>query len=141
MPLFEPAAVLMIDIDRFKRINDAHGHLVGDLVLRAVATAVTDSIRHTDLAFRYGGEEILAIVELDHGGDLKEAAHSIAERVRTEVEAINPAAFGLHEPITVSVGAAVIVPQVALTHNVNQADEAMYRAKSEGRNRVMVAAA
>ena len=141
MPLFEPAAVLMIDIDHFKRINDAHGHLVGDLVLRAVATAVTDSIRHTDLAFRYGGEEIIAIVELDHGGDPIDAAHSIAERVRTMVEAISPASFGLHAPITVSVGAAVIVPQVALSENVHHADEALYKAKSEGRNRVMVAAA
>jgi diguanylate cyclase (GGDEF)-like protein len=134
-----PAAVLMIDIDHFKRINDSVGHPVGDRVLRAVAVAVTEAIRHSDLAFRYGGEEILAIVALDHGNDQVETTRSIAERVRNEVQSIDPSPFGLESSVTVSVGAAVIEPEVALADNIHHADEALYRAKAEGRNRVKVA--
>jgi diguanylate cyclase (GGDEF)-like protein len=137
--LSEPAAVLMIDIDHFKRINDSLGHPVGDQVLKAVANAVSASVRHTDLAFRYGGEEILAIVALDHGGHPAEVALAVAERVRNEVESIDPLAFGLGTPITVSVGVALIDPSVPLADNVRLADDALYRAKSAGRNRVVVA--
>jgi two-component system, cell cycle response regulator len=137
----EPAAVLMIDIDHFKLINDSHGHVIGDQVLRAVAVALTDSIRHSDLAFRYGGEELLAIVELDHGGDPCGAARSIADRVRMEVAAIDPTQFGLELPITVSIGAAVIESTVPLARHVQHADDAMYQAKQDGRNRVAVAGA
>ncbi len=130
------AAVLMIDIDHFKQVNDRYGHPVGDRVLRAVADAVVSSVRRSDTVIRYGGEEILAIAELDPSVPAVDAATALADRIRQSVASISAAPLGADSSVTVSVGAALIAPDTPLAEIVRRADEALYRAKSAGRNRV-----
>ena len=131
--LTEPQmAALMVDIDFFKTINDTRGHLTGDRVLQHVAHAITDSVRPSDLIFRYGGEEFLVL--LAHV-DL-EAACAAAERIRARV--------GVPiEGVLVSVSVGVATREVGEEHEslLGRADRALYRAKSLGRDRVEVARA
>ena len=129
-------ALLMIDLDHFKRINDTYGHLVGDDVLRDVAKLLTETIRLSDTVARYGGEEFLVLLpETDDAG-----AETFAERIRVAIEAHD---FGLrsHKPglsLTTSVGVATF--PAARIESVEdlfaRADAALYRAKADGRNRV-----
>jgi diguanylate cyclase (GGDEF)-like protein len=133
--------VLMVDLDDFKAVNDRHGHLVGDRVLRAVADALSAEVRAYDAVGRFGGEEfvvLLAAVDV-------EGATSTAERLRARVSAIEVPVHAPDGPATVSgltasVGAAVY-PAAAddLDDLVLAADAALYEAKRRGRNRVEVA--
>lgn len=129
-------AMLMVDIDHFKQVNDHHGHLVGDVVLREVAAVLRESTRTEDLVARYGGEEF--IVALPSSA----ADHAVerAERIRVSVAGrrIRSGAGEIH--VTASIGVAYGPPQrpvnpIAL---IQAADEALYRAKSEGRNCVIM---
>jgi diguanylate cyclase (GGDEF)-like protein len=130
----ESFSILMIDIDHFKRVNDEHGHPVGDVVLREVAQVLRDTLRTVDAVGRYGGEEFLAI--LPHTG--AEEAAQTAERIRARLE---PHAFRILDRelhVTVSVGVASFPSEkidspAAL---IGAADQALYRAKQGGRNRV-----
>lgn len=132
----EPMAAMMVDLDRFKRVNDTYGHQVGDRVLRVVAHTLSSEARGSDLVARYGGEEFVVVCP-DAG---IEVALHIAERLRTAVEGIPPDRLGFPGSQTVSVGIAVcspgshIDPQVLLS----RADTALYRAKQSGRNRTEV---
>jgi diguanylate cyclase (GGDEF)-like protein len=129
-----PLSLAIIDIDFFKKVNDAYGHAVGDEVLKAVAKIFQESIRATDLAARYGGEEFAVMMpetELDD-------ALTFAEKIRTLIESTPfPTAVGpLH--VTVSIGVAA-VPRTkihAAKEMVVAADKALYRAKRGGRNQV-----
>jgi two-component system cell cycle response regulator len=133
-------ACLLLDIDRFKLINDTWGHEAGDEVLRAFAERIRQQVRPMDILARYGGEEIVMVVP---GVDLPEA-QAIAERVRERVEA---APFAVQRgtrdiPVTVSIGVAVRRSTDASPADMlGRADAALYRAKSAGRNRVEAAAA
>ena len=131
--------ILEVDLDRFKGVNDAFGHLAGDEVLRAVAKAMKAAVRSDDFVYRYGGEEFLIVLGVVPGG-VREAA----ERVRVAIEGLrlihpsNPP-FGI---VTISVGAAEITPSDrshADAQWFDRVDRALYRAKAEGRNRVAVA--
>ena len=130
--LDEPAALLMLDLDHFKRVNDGYGHAAGDDVLRCVAGAMLSSLRQIDKMFRIGGEEFAVLLP---GADCAAAA-ATAERIRKRI-AGTPAKIGGRDlSVTVSVG-------VALTRGISNADElvraadaALYRAKRGGRNRV-----
>ena len=128
-------AAMMLDLDHFKRLNDAHGHAAGDAVLRAVATSLAATVRPTDVLARTGGEEL---VVLGLVGDPDEAAR-LAERLRTAV-ANSRTADG--HPVTVSIGIALTRPvdgedtTDALWRLVDRADAAMYEAKQQGRDRV-----
>ena len=119
--------VLMIDVDHFKRVNDEHGHRVGDDVLRHVAQAIQAQVRRPDTVARYGGEEIVALVE----GLTRRQLGKLAERARVAVE-------GLRCPrVTVSIGTALLNDGDANGWDaVKRADIALYRAKRSGRNRV-----
>jgi diguanylate cyclase (GGDEF)-like protein len=144
----EPMAVLLIDIDHFKQVNDRHGHLVGDEALRAVATILRSAIRAKDVIGRFGGEEfVIALPDTD----LADATVT-ADRLRTAVAASPLAAMCagvLDDPdldpdtfhLTVSIGVAVY-PTDGLTVDtlLLRADRAMYAAKSAGRDRVRLAA-
>ncbi len=121
-------AVLMIDVDHFKAINDTLGHLQGDHVLRAVAHAITQSVRPEDLVFRFGGEEFLVLLA---GVDVT-VAMLAADRIRTHVGGLNSAL----PPVTVSVGVALRHPREGYEALITRADDALYRAKLKGRNRV-----
>lgn len=142
----EPASVLVVDLDRFKDVNDRHGHLVGDRVLRGTAEAIAAAIRRADtaarvedMAARVGGEEFAVLLP---GTGLEDAA-VVGERVRAEIAALRvPVRDGEEVGITASVGAACATGalpggDLAL---FTAADRAMYRAKCEGRDRVVVAA-
>lgn len=139
-------SLLFLDLDHFKRFNDRYGHQAGDDCLRAVAEAVSDAVRTTDRVARYGGEEISVILPSTSTAGAAETA----EKVRSAVEALrlshegNPEGAGW---VTVSVGVATAVarrgePVEGMPEAlVEAADSAMYRAKNEGRNRVVTAAA
>jgi diguanylate cyclase (GGDEF)-like protein len=123
------AALLMIDVDRFKAINDGFGHAAGDAVLRRVAIALTEGLRPEDLLARYGGEEFAVLVADVH---LCEAME-VADRLRRAVAALDLLP-GLS--CTVSVGVAVASPGEPFAALVPRADAALFRAKQAGRNRV-----
>ncbi len=128
--------VLMIDIDHFKRLNDRYGHATGDLVLRTVGDRISAAIRASDTPARYGGEEFAVVLRRANA----EQALEVAERIRQTIRAVDPARLGLREPISVSVGVAVAEsPDVALPDLLGAADRALYQAKREGRNRVVLA--
>jgi diguanylate cyclase (GGDEF)-like protein len=132
-------AILMLDIDRFKAINDTHGHAAGDRVLKEVAGRMATSCRGGDLLGRVGGEEFLAVF-----AEVTDAeAAVIAERLR-EAVARTPVTIesGLSLAVTVSGGLLGLAPEdagVSLSDALSQADAALYRAKAEGRNRIVTA--
>ena len=127
-------SLVMMDLDHFKRLNDEHGHLLGDQVLRDVAVAIGQALRSTDTAYRYGGEEI-AVLLRETG--LEDAADA-AERLRTAVAGV---ALDDHPDLTVTTSAGVAARHSTMAHYtglVHQADKALYEAKRLGRNRVAV---
>jgi diguanylate cyclase len=135
-----PLAVLLMDIDHFKRFNDDYGHLVGDDCLRRVAGALQIGIRWpSDRLARWGGEEFCMILpETD-----AEGARIVAERVRGAVEAMVFEVEGRRVPVTVSIGVCAQVPdgQIEMRQLITLADEALYASKAAGRNRVTVSGA
>ena len=124
-------AVVMFDIDFFKRVNDELGHEAGDKVLRVFGEVLQKASRSTDLVGRWGGEEFLAILP---EADL-EAGRAFAERVRTGLAAAKPLK---DRAVTVSAGATVLVKEDDAEAVVRRADGAMYDAKHQGRDRVLV---
>jgi diguanylate cyclase (GGDEF)-like protein len=128
-------AVLMLDLDRFKQINDTHGHATGDAVLRLAAQVLQAHLRVDALLSRYGGEEFVAIVPVE---DLP-AARRVAERLRHAVESVDWVdCLPLGTDVTISVGVAMVKPFEPLDAALQRADEALYRAKREGRNQCQV---
>ncbi len=130
----EPALLLMLDIDHFKRINDHHGHVAGDLVIRAVADALNATVRPMDLVARIGGEEFAII--LPNCSPAFGAA--VAERIRNRVESqVISLVSGQLLGCTISIGGAYAPQWVRSTPAVwmERSDLQLYRAKSEGRNR------
>jgi len=133
----ESLAVLALDLDRFKQINDSYGHAAGDRVLQHIARACLDALRDGDLLGRIGGEEFLVILP----GSTLEHATDIAERLRVRVETLPLEDLPAGLRITISVGVAQMTAQDAGFADLERrADEALYRAKAEGRNRVVGAA-
>ena len=127
----QPLSLLMLDVDDFKSYNDKFGHQAGDEVLRQVADIISRDARQPDFVARYGGEEfVIVLPETDSEGAL-----FIAERLRYKIEQ----AVWTQRAITVSVGVASYGSQADAEALLNQADQAMYRAKQAGRNCVMVA--
>ncbi len=129
-----PLSLLMIDIDFFKDYNDTNGHLAGDQALKATGLLIQRGVRQTDIVARYGGEEFVAI--LVNAGN--EMAREIGERVRANVAGTR-FPNGHLQPngnFTVSVGIATHSPSLSLTELLRQADNALYRAKKRGRNRI-----
>ena len=128
-----PAMVMMLDADHFKRVNDQHGHAVGDQVLVGIAGIVSGAIRQADLFGRYGGEEFLVLAPFSSPAD----GMRLADRIR---QLVHEARFGdadLH--VTVSIGVAACAPAITLADALEDADAALYRAKEAGRNRVELA--
>lgn len=128
-------AVLLLDMDHFKRINDLHGHATGDLVLRHAASLLRQHLRPDSLLARYGGEEFVALAPVE---DLR-GARLVAERLRAAIEgAAWEQMVQASMSATVSVGVTLITPDESLDDALRRADEALYRAKHEGRNQVQV---
>ena len=130
-------ALLIADLDHFKQINDVHGHLVGDEVLRSVAAALRDSARDPILLGRLGGEEFLIVVP---DADLN-AAQQVAERVRAQISALDMTRWLPNRSLTISLGATTARAGDTVGAMLSRADQALYAAKAAGRNRVVVASA
>ncbi len=128
-------SVMMIDVDRFKSINDGHGHAGGDTVLREVADRLRSQLRAADVVARYGGEEFLMVL----ADAPPEEAVAIAERLRTALERTPIPTSQGEASVTVSIGLAITPVGVSAAEAVAAADTALYRAKALGRNRVEVA--
>ena len=121
----------MVDVDRFKAVNDNYGHAVGDKVLRMVARTLTGCIRQNDSAIRWGGEEFLILVS----GASLDTLSDLAERIRALVERgwVALADAG-HLSVTVSVGGAMVRPDDRVEDLVSRADQRLYECKVGGRN-------
>jgi len=131
-----PLSVLMIDLDRFKSINDALGHAAGDDTLRRFAALVTPHLREYDFFARLGGEEFAVLLP----DATEEMALAIAERLRELTEAERLPAPGFNPPTTASIGAAQLLPhEHGIDSLMHRADRGLYAAKSGGRNRVVAA--
>ncbi len=132
----EPLSILMIDIDHFKQFNDSYGHQIGDQVLRLVAKVLQESVREGDLAARYGGEELIAVLPeatLDGCAD-------IAERIRRRISDARLTRRATGEEIssiTVSIGVAQFRLAESAEILIERCDRALYQAKRSGRNRAV----
>lgn len=126
-----PCALLIADLDHFKPINDAYGHLIGDEVLKAVGAALKGAVREPVFLGRLGGEEFLVVLPDSD----QEAARRAGERVREAVAAIDARRWFKHRTLTISVGVTVAQPGVdTVSGALKRADEALYAAKAAGRN-------
>ena len=133
----EPLSLLIADIDHFKRFNDSYGHQIGDQVLRIVARTLSDSVKGRDTPARYGGEEFAIVLPQTRLAD----AQVVAEQIRlglTRRKLVGRDKKDDYGSVTLSFGIAQFRPGEPIAHFVDRADAALYRAKREGRNRVMV---
>jgi diguanylate cyclase (GGDEF)-like protein len=128
-----PLSMLVIDIDHFKSFNDEHGHTFGDDVLVAVSQTIANTVRRSDLLFRYGGEEFVVLAS--HTGE--QGAMLLAERIRENVSALQTVR-GRSIDLTVSVGIARLQEKESAEAFFERADKALYSAKKNGRNRSLL---
>ncbi|BAN49657.1 GGDEF domain-containing protein [Metapseudomonas resinovorans] len=131
----QPLSVLMLDIDHFKRINDEFGHGTGDEVLKAVANTLKARLRNVDMVFRFGGEEFLVLLS----GTCREAAALVGERLRMGVLELQYLVQGRPLDLSISLGCATLLPAESVESLLRRADNALYVAKREGRNRLSMA--
>ncbi len=129
-----PLCLMIVDADHFKKINDTHGHLAGDRVLRKLGRILGTQKRHEDLLARYGGEEFVYLLR----GIERKDAELVAERIRQRVEEAEIAFEGKRIPVTVSIGCCCCRgnAELKLDMLIHAADLALYTAKEQGRNRV-----
>lgn len=134
-----PLSMLMIDLDKFKTYNDSYGHLSGDTILKEIAALLLAHTRSSDLVVRYGGEEF--VVLLPETGE--EQAHGVGEKIRQVIEEhpFTLATGEMPKSLTISVGVASAVGEITADALIQRADDALYRAKESGRNRVILSKA
>ena len=129
-----PLSIAILDADHFKKVNDNHGHIVGDFVLKKLATLFQQNIRREELLGRYGGEEFVVVMpEVDSSG-----AFQLAEKLRKTVETTVFKSSETELPVTISVGVATLGEENSVKDFLDTADQALYRSKEEGRNRVTI---
>ena len=128
-----PLALVLLDIDNFKNINDRHGHYVGDMILRGYAESMLRELRQHDLLARYGGEEFGLLLPETSLDDARNALEKLAGRVQREPLDIGGASMDLP---SFSAGIACLRPGESATTLINRADQSLYRAKRLGRNRI-----
>ena len=127
-----PLSLIMMDVDRFKSINDEHGHVAGDMALKSIANCMLTCIRESDILFRYGGEEFcIALANTNLAG-----ARKLAERVRRALEILVVRTSGARLHVTASFGVATLGADDDAANLVEKADQSLYRAKALGRNRI-----
>jgi len=130
----QPLSLLMIDTDYFKRYNDAYGHLAGDQVLVTIARAITNSIRSTDYACRYGGDEFVVVLPHADTTNAIQVAEGVCRAVSTHIR--HAGSGSLDRAVSVSVGVASLAPDMNVRQLLASADTALYRAKAAGRGGV-----
>lgn len=127
-----PLSIVMLDLDKFKSINDNYGHSAGDYILKTMVTCIDETVRGSDILFRYGGEEFMLILS----GTNTEGAKRIAERLRCAIESY-PFVYDRQEiAVTASFGVASLTKRDDMKHLFNKVDSALYEAKESGRNQV-----
>jgi len=130
-----PMAMLVMDLDGFKQINDRYGHDVGDQVLRDVGQVLQSAVRNTDLLYRYGGDEFVGgLAQTDMKGALE-----VSERIRRGVQALPLSGQKISSKIEISIGLAMLKPGDSFKQAFKRADKALYQAKRSGKNRIMIA--
>jgi two-component system cell cycle response regulator len=138
-----PLAIALIDLDHFKRLNDTYGHPFGDQILQTFASTLTRTVRASDVACRYGGEEFVVILRDTARGEAVRAA----ERIRCMVRELNMTSRGQQVAVTASVGVASLDKKAAAGHGglkvraaelIQAADSALYQAKGNGRDQVVI---
>lgn len=131
-----PLSVVILDLDHFKHINDTHGHLIGDVILKKASVLISSLVRTEDTVARYGGEEFVVIAR----GTAIDGAAQLAERVRVVIERTRSPVGDQLVQVTVSAGAAslgCLGAERSVTQLLALADERLYRAKESGRNRIV----
>ena len=126
-------AVIMVDLDDFKRINDLYGHEMGDLVLKRVSRELKKNIRKTDIIARFGGEEFCLLLKNIDAED----AYLLGEKLRSSIEELKFTRRNEHFKVTISLGITVKVPDT-LIDMVNASDKLLYKAKNNGKNQVQI---
>lgn len=127
-----PLSALLIDLDHFKQLNDTHGHLAGDQVLRGFAHALQGNLRQSDIICRWGGEEFILLLK-DTGSS---TARQLAEKIRQQTEEAVFTFNGVNLRVTTSIGVTELQGDDSMDRLIGRADRALYRAKQSGRNRV-----
>jgi len=131
----ENFSIMVVDCDRFKEVNDTHGHLVGDSALKAIAGVLLDEVRECDLVFRFGGDEfVIGLNNTDLDG-----AVAVAERIREKTAALIISGTEIKSPLSVTVGLAQLQAEDGFESLFGRADQALFFAKEKGRNRIGVA--
>lgn len=125
----EPLSLLMIDIDLFKTINDRFGHDVGDKTLQHMVKTIASRLRSSDIFARWGGEEFMILLPKNEKNDAMELAESLRKSIENEL-------FDVVETITISIGVAVMLPHDDEHSLLKRSDQALYKAKNKGRNRI-----
>jgi len=128
-------ALIVLDIDKFKNINDQYGHLFGDCVLRDVAGCISENVRDSDMVFRYGGEEFVILLS----NTTQKGAYQLAERIRISVESMKCKYGGNSTDVTISQGIACLKKGENDKTLFERADKALYKAKNNGRNQTILA--
>ena len=131
----QPLSVVMADIDRFKQVNDSHGHPAGDQVIRALGNLMRQRVRSSDRIGRYGGEEFMLVLPNCNA----HSAQQLADDIRQRFKALRFAAKGQEFTVTLSAGIACASDNADATALIAMADEALYRAKQNGRDRSEIA--
>ncbi len=129
-----PLSVIILDIDKFKPVNDTYGHMTGDTVLRTVSDCIVEHMRRSDIIYRYGGEEFLILLRNTH----TPGAALLAERIRQAVEKMAVSHGDAHIQVTISAGIASLQHNEDINSLLMRCDKALYNAKLHGRNRVSV---
>jgi len=130
-----PLSIIIVDIDHFKSINDTYGHITGDAVLKNITDCMVESMRRSDIIYRYGGEEFLILLRNTE----QSGAKLLAERIRSSVEEVNLNHGGGDIKITVSAGLTAFKENEDIPSLFNRCDQALLQAKQQGRNRINIA--
>ena len=127
-------ALLVMDLDGFKQINDSKGHDVGDQVLREVADVISQVVRNTDLLYRYGGDEFVGgLAQTDIHG-----AIDVCERIRSSIQNLKFVEFGVSSRVQVSIGITLVRHSDSFLSAFKRADKALYQAKLNGKNQIII---
>jgi diguanylate cyclase (GGDEF)-like protein len=130
----QPMALMVMDLDGFKQINDSSGHDAGDQVLLRVGQVMTDAMRNTDLLYRYGGDEFVGgLPQTDVSG-----AMDVSERIRSGVERLDFSDDNISSQIYLSLGLTMVRPGDSYLYAFKRADRALYNAKQSGKNRIVI---
>jgi diguanylate cyclase (GGDEF)-like protein len=127
-----PLCALLLDLDKFKNLNDSHGHMAGDEVLRSVAKQLHNSVRQSDILCRWGGEEFILLLKNTSAAQAQE----VGEKIRDLIDHSAIAYHGVNLHISTSIGLAQLQPGESIDQLITRADRALYRAKQSGRNRL-----